>query len=158
MKSAVVRKGYLDFDLARSVSREFFESKKERCGVKRNDLLINSTGDGTLGRIAVYNQDFPAIVDGHVTIVRFRDPVFAWYAAVYLLSKEGQDQIYRYVNGSSGQVEIYPQDLARLWIPPRSQPVMATMGDKLKTACSQHARFFVEMRSALHISQDPDET
>ncbi|QDP24300.1 hypothetical protein [Bradyrhizobium cosmicum] len=81
------------------------------------DLLINSTGDGTIGRVAVYDEQFPAVVDGHITIVRLKNPKLAWYIAAYLLSTQGQRQIYRYINGSSGQVEIYPVDIARLWVP-----------------------------------------
>ena len=151
MKSAVVRRGYLDFDLARSVSRAFYNARKARCAVQKNDLLINSTGDGTLGRAAVFDRDFPAIVDGHVTIVRFKEPDLAWYTAAYLLSEQGQNQIYRYINGSSGQVEIYPQDTARLWIPPKTKPEMKKISDKLREACAKHSRFFVDMKAALSI-------
>lgn len=149
MKSAVVRRGFLDFDLARSVSREFYVAKKARSSVQKNDLLINSTGDGTLGRVAVFDQNFPAVVDGHVTILRFKDSDIAWYTAAYLLSEQGQNQIYRYINGSSGQVEIYPQDIARLWIPPKPKAVMKSIANRLRDACSKHNTFFVDMKAAL---------
>jgi hypothetical protein len=89
MKSAVVRLGFLDFGLARSVAREFYNARVARCSVKKNDLLINSTGDGTIGRVAIFDQDFPAVVDGHITIVRFKKPILAWYSAAYLLSEQG---------------------------------------------------------------------
>ena len=149
MKSAVIRRGFLDFDLARSVSRGFYLSKQARCAVQKDDLLINSTGDGTLGRVAVFDQEFPAVVDGHVTIARFHDPDLAWYTAAYLLSEQGQNQIYRYINGSSGQVEIYPQDIARLWIPPKTKSAMKKIADKLREACSKHSKFYVDMKAAL---------
>jgi type I restriction enzyme M protein len=117
----------------------------------KNDVLINSTGDGTIGRVAVYNQEFPAVVDGHITIVRFKDKDLAWYSAAYLLSEQGQDQIYRYINGSSGQVEIYPQDIARLWIPPRPRDQMKQIGNKLRSACEKHNSFFSDMKAALRM-------
>ena len=154
MKSAVVR-GCLDFDLARSVSREFYVAKKAKCSVRKDDLLINSTGDGTIGRVAVFDQNFPAVVDRHVTIVRFKDSDLAWYSAAYLLSNQGQNQIYRYINGSSGQVEIYPQDIARLWIPPKSKAIMKQISDRLRDACSKHNKFFVEMKAALSMLTTP---
>jgi hypothetical protein len=55
----------------------------------------------------------------------------------------------RYINGSSGQVEIYPQDIARLWIPPKSKPDMKKISDKLRDACAKHSKFFIDMKAAL---------
>lgn len=149
IKSAVVRRGYLDFGQARSVSRAFYSAKKSGVAVQKNDLLMNSTGDGTLGRVAIFDKDFPAVVDGHVTIIRFADPDLAWYSAAYLCSDQGQNQIYRYINGSSGQVEIYPQDVARLWVPPQTPTSMKNIADKLRAACSKHSEFYQDMRVAL---------
>lgn len=117
LKSVAIRSGFVDMDSARCVSGEFYKKYKDRSGVKYGDLLINSTGDGTIGRVAVYHYKYPAVVDGHITILRFSDPSIAWYVSAYLNTDDGQHQIYRYVNGSSGQVEIYPQDIGRLWIP-----------------------------------------
>jgi len=96
IKSICIRYGFVDLDTARSVSPGFYEKNKVRAGVQKNDVLINSTGDGTIGRVAVFNYDFPAVVDGHVTILRFSNPDFAWYTAAFLLSDNAQKQIYRY--------------------------------------------------------------
>jgi restriction endonuclease S subunit len=128
----------------------FFEKVKKRASVKLNDVLINSTGDGTIGRVAIYDRLHPAIVDGHITIVRFNDPDLAWYAATYLLSTQGQNQLYRYINGSSGQVEIYPQDIARVWIPPKSESAMKGIANSLRSAVKKHEEFYSEMRSTLN--------
>jgi hypothetical protein len=150
LKSASVRSGYVDLGLARSVSRSFYEANAARAGVIRNDLLINSTGDGTIGRVAVYNHDFPAIVDGHITIGRFVKAAVAWYVAGYLLSEDGQKQIYRYINGSSGQVEIYPQDLARLWIRPSSAARMSSLARGFRDACEKYEAFSRDLKEVLY--------
>lgn len=149
LKSVSVRFGYVDYESARSVSPEFYTGKKKKAGVQQNDVLINSTGDGTIGRIAVFNGDFPALADGHITIVRFSDPTTAWYVAAFLLSDAGQKQIYRYINGSSGQVEIYPQDIARLWIRDASDEVMTQIADDFRSACIKHYQFQRELKKAL---------
>lgn len=149
LKSISVRWGFIDFGVARSVSRKFYKDKKSKSGVEENDLLINSTGDGTIGRVAVYDRSFPAVVDGHITIVRFKDADLAWYVAAYLLSDEGQNQLYRYNNGSSGQVEIYPQDIARIWIPPKKPQQMKKIAAKLREACKKHDEFFTDLKMAL---------
>ena len=149
LTSACVRFGFIDTGLARSVSRKFYERVKHRAAVKKNDVLVNSTGDGTIGRVAVYDFDFPSVVDGHVAILRFKDPTLAWYIAAYLLSNNGQLQLYRYINGSSGQVEIYPQDIERVWVKPANPEVMKDVGEKLRKAAARHRQFAQSMQKAL---------
>lgn len=149
LKSISIRSGYVDFDTARSVTREFYKKNKSKAGVEKNDVLINSTGDGTIGRVAMYNELFPAIVDGHITILRFNDEILAWYVGAYLLSSEGQKQIYRYINGSSGQVEIYPQDINRIWIRPTTLNKMSEIANSFKEACDQYKLFRINMKNAL---------
>jgi type I restriction enzyme M protein len=151
LKSASVRFGYLDLESARSVTRDFHQKVEKRAGVRRNDVLVNSTGDGTIGRVAVFNYDFPAIVDGHITILRYKDPVIAWYVAAYLLSDDGQRQLYRYINGSSGQVEIYPQDIERVWVKPATPNAMKEIGLRFREACEKHDTFARDLKTALNL-------
>ena len=149
LKSNCIRRGFIDFSLARSVSRDFHESK-EKSHVLPNDILINSTGDGTIGRVAVFNSKFPAVADGHISIVRLEEPDAAWYIAAFLLSDLGQRQIYRYINGSSGQVEIYPQDLARIWVkPPKSPAHKKAVAARLRNAAGLHFEFYTRLQEAL---------
>lgn len=157
LKSISIRWGYVDFSVARSVTREFAAGKGKRALVKRDDILINSTGDGTIGRVAVYDESFPAVVDGHVTIVRFKESATAWYAAAYLLTAQGQDQIYRYINGSSGQVEIYPQDIERLWIPGSTDENISMVVERFREASRKHRAFYKEMRAALNLLSEFEE-
>lgn len=149
LKSNCIRRGYVDYSLARSVTRPFHE-KKKKSQVQPNDILINSTGDGTIGRVAVFNATFPAVADGHISIVRFKSPDDAWYVAAFLLSDLGQRQLYRYINGSSGQVEIYPQDLARIWIkPPQSNEHKKAVAENMRTAAALHLDFYRKLQAAL---------
>lgn len=150
LKSNCIRNGYIDTSLARSVSRSFYDKVKNKAAVQKNDILINSTGDGTIGRVAVYNYDFPAVVDGHITIVRYKDPQLAWYVAGFLLTDIGQKQIYRYINGSSGQVEIYPQDVSRIWIKPADEKMIQKVCNDFHAACEKYDDFFRELTSVLH--------
>lgn len=79
------------------------------CEVQRGDVVLASTGDGTLGKCAVYLDDRPAIADGHVTIIRPDtsqvDPV---YLAAYLRVGFGRVQVERLFSGSTGLVELTP--------------------------------------------------
>lgn len=150
LKSNCIRAGFIDTSLARSVSREFYQKVKSKAAVQKNDILINSTGDGTIGRVAVYNYDFPAVVDGHITIVRYKDMKTAWYIAAFLMTETGQNQIYRYINGSSGQVEIYPQDIARIWVKPADDMKKEQVYQEFKAACDKHDEFYRDLTAALY--------
>lgn len=70
------------------------------------DVLVNSTGVGTLGRIAqVNNLPETTVVDSHVTVVRVKDDVYPIYTfGQLMLSMEGK--IERLGEGSTGQTEL----------------------------------------------------
>lgn len=151
LKSVCVRAGYIDLETARSVTKQEYLRTKNRAGVQKHDVLINSTGDGTIGRVAVYDHDFPAVVDGHITILRFSDVDLAWYVAAYLMSGDGQKQISRYINGSSGQVEIYPQDIGRIWIKPATNEKIKDVSIRFRLACDSYKQFKQDIKKALSL-------
>lgn len=101
-----IRDGRCDFSKARlnDLTRKKIPDEKL---VRKNDILINSTGVGTLGRVCqVRDVLFPFSVDTHVTIVRPDstkiDPV---YLGIFLCSVESQ--IENLGEGSTGQTELY---------------------------------------------------
>ena len=72
------------------------------------DLLWNSTGTGTVGRIGVFQPDarFPKVVaDSHVTVVRVPslDVRYAW---IFLAGPFTQNKIESMTSGSTNQVEL----------------------------------------------------
>ncbi len=85
--------------------------------IKHSDVLINSTGVGTLGRVAQNKRrDLEATVDGHVTIVRpDAKKVNGSYFGYALISVEGL--IERMGEGATGQTELSRQRLKEVEIP-----------------------------------------
>lgn len=76
--------------------------------LREGDLLINSTGVGSLGRTAqVWFEPEKLTVDSHITIVRTRKPEHALYLGFWAFAHE------RYIEslhtGSTGQTEL-PRD------------------------------------------------
>jgi type I restriction enzyme S subunit len=101
-----VRDHNINYDLTRRHNIELKNVKENRY-IKIGDVLVNSTGTGTLGRVAqVRNEpDEPTTVDTHVTIVRplagkFYDDFFG-----YMLIKI-EDEIALSGEGASGQTEL----------------------------------------------------
>ncbi|MDN4186084.1 MAG: restriction endonuclease subunit S [Dehalococcoides mccartyi] len=69
------------------------------------DILINSTGTGTAGRIAqLSNVPFPTIVDGHMIILRGNEKVTPRYLGYAL--KAQQATVLQFDEGSTGQTEL----------------------------------------------------
>jgi len=83
--------------------------------VKKGDVLLSSTGDGTLGKCCVYDIDTPAIADGHVTVIRV-DPkiINPYYLADYLRNGFGAKQITRLYTGSTGLIELTPDQVMKI--------------------------------------------
>lgn len=77
--------------------------------VKNQDLLMNSTGTGTLGRAAVHTaaDDDEYIADSHVTIMRPHKDVNPFYFAYFFSYPPIQERLYREcVSGSTNQIEL----------------------------------------------------
>jgi len=73
--------------------------------LRKWDILVNSTGTGTLGRVGQIICDMPqATVDSHVTIVRPADSVDPAYLGYAL--KWRQPYIEALAEGSTGQTEL----------------------------------------------------
>ena len=73
--------------------------------LKPGDVLINSTGTGTAGRVAqIWDIETPTTIDGHMILMRPTDeidPLYYGYAV-----KSFHAAIESYAEGSTGQTEI----------------------------------------------------
>lgn len=99
-----IRNHTIDISLARTHTPKVINEKWLRFG----DLLINSTGDGTLGRAAqVWFQPKNLTVDSHVTIVRPAKENLIFYIGLWAILHE--KEIESLHTGSTGQTEL-PRD------------------------------------------------
>lgn len=77
--------------------------------IKYNDVLITSTGTGTLGRCNVFKiSNDKYLADGHVSILRFiTDQINPLYFKYYFMQDKIQEKLYSdCVNGSTNQIEL----------------------------------------------------
>jgi type I restriction enzyme M protein len=103
-------------------------------------VLMNGTGVGTIGRCAPYLHAEPAIPDNHVTVLRPKKGLDPIYLSVFLNSMAGQWQVEQRLRGSSGQIELYPNDIAqfKVWIAPDS--VQAEIRQAVENSYAQKQR------------------
>ena len=107
-----VRDHTVNFDLGRRHNADAKNVSPEKL-VRVGDILVNSTGTGTLGRVAQIRvkPSEPTTVDSHVTIVRATEdlfyPEFFGYALVAI-----EEQIQDGGEGCGGQTELARSKLA----------------------------------------------
>lgn len=112
-----IRDSRVSFGPARRQERAVSEAKRIRAG----DVLVNSTGVGTLGRVAMYRGSSEGVsVDSHVTICRpAQAHLNPWYA-MSLMTR--QEEIERMGGGATGQTELRRADVEGLQL---VRPTMA---------------------------------
>lgn len=127
MNQKCIRDQRVDVTVARRTRPEKIRQDKV---LQLNDVVINSTGQGTLGRIARWTSSDAVTVDSHITIVRFDktkiDPVCGGHAILRL-----QKTIEAMGEGSTGQTELSRIEVGKLAmnLPPRE--VQNQLGEEL---------------------------
>jgi restriction endonuclease S subunit len=120
LKTVDLRDGYIDYDNALKVSEDFFIAHPI-AHVHKNDILIASTGYVSMGKVDIYDREEPAMVDGHISIVRVNKNYDPYFIAYFLRCHFGRLQFEKWFTGSSGQIELQPTDLGRFIVPDNSE-------------------------------------
>ncbi|MGE8670149.1 MAG: restriction endonuclease subunit S [Achromobacter mucicolens] len=116
---------WVGFDLssARFVADDLLDSYGKERFLCEGDLLWNSTGTGTAGRVAVYRADegIKAVADSHVTVVRLANcsPRYLWcvIASPWVQSRIEPSHPDSLVSGTTQQVELNTSTVRALPIP-----------------------------------------
>lgn len=102
------------------ITPESIETYGEERFIQIGDILWNSTGTGTIGRLNVYNGELGnyaiAVADSHVTIVRIKK-VNNKYVYYYLCSPIIQDDIENRASGTTNQIELNTSTIVNQAIP-----------------------------------------
>ncbi|MET9430465.1 restriction endonuclease subunit S [Streptomyces sp. NPDC003036] len=112
------------------------DATKIKGSLQPDDVLINSTGTGTLGRIGYFNgapDGLPCMADSHITIARTRTdelhPRFAYY---WLTSQAFQEYVYAALAvGATNQIELNRDRLGDAPVPLPSMEEQRRIADFL---------------------------
>ena len=80
--------------------------------LKTGDVLINSTGTGTVGRTRLFNHKYLVgylfvVPDSHVSVIRTYDKICSEYVYTFLSSSSSQQFLEENLAGSTNQKELY---------------------------------------------------
>jgi len=117
---------------------------KERL-LQNGDLMWNSTGLGTLGRMAVYNSALNpyelAVADSHVTVIRpLKAYVLSQYLYYYFASDTVQSTIEDKSDGSTKQKELSTTTVKNYLVPMPPYMEQQRIVEKIKTVTSIMSR------------------
>lgn len=101
--------GYIDLTLAQYLDEAKLSKYPEEEFMCNNDIVLNSTGNGTLGRVGIYHSSdnpncHPIVPDSHVTVIRANPLIcvgFAFYSLKYY-----QPYMEKLGAGSTNQTEL----------------------------------------------------
>jgi len=113
-----IRNGYIDLKHARP--HDPTKRVKAAACLTEGDVCVNSTGTGTLGRVALWGRaDGAYFVDTHITLLRpNREAIHPKFLAEFLSWELTRDRIFRdCVTGSTNQIELGKTALGELTIP-----------------------------------------
>lgn len=106
---------------AQFIAPETISSYSEERFMQDRDLLWNSTGLGTLGRMAIYRTELNpygiAVADSHVTVIRPCSLVLPEFLFYYFANPTVQTVIEEQSDGSTKQKELSRNTVRAYWVP-----------------------------------------
>ena len=112
--------GFIDLSLCLFLDEKLLPKYPEDEYMVNEDIVINSTGNGTLGRVGVYRDSdnpnkLPLVPDSHVTVIRCSSLMDVGY--VYYCLKYYQPYMEKLGSGSTNQTELGAGVLKALLFP-----------------------------------------
>ena len=92
----------LNLSQLKYTNADFWNKMDERYFLRENDVLLNTLGNGTLGRSGILGAlPYPLLTDGHLFVFRTSSPTSSYYLYYYLQYK--RHDIEKTANGSTNQ-------------------------------------------------------
>ena len=115
-----VKAGGIDMSLAKHLDSNVFGKYPIEEYMQDKDIIVNSTGNGTLGRIGMFRDtdrinDDIIVPDSHVTVIRISKELSVEYA--YYILKYYQPYLESLGSGSTNQTELKPVVISQLLVP-----------------------------------------
>ena len=130
---------HIDLFGMKNANEKFYSSRKKYEFLKYGDVLLNTLGGGSVGRVGFFDlvrEDI--LTDGHILIFRCKKSVHSKYIYYYLNTKRGY--LENMASGSTNQMFLLQKDVKKLKvpIPPRQeQLVISNFLDEVTTRINE---------------------
>ena len=123
-----LKEGGISLEQARFLDLSTICKWNEVYKLQTGDILINSTGTGTVGRTRLFNESYlgqyPFVLpDSHISVVRAKAGIIPQYLYAYISSNKIQQYIEDNLAGSTNQKELYIGVLEQMeiFVPPSAE-------------------------------------
>ena len=123
-----LKEGGISLEQARFLDPSTICKWSEVYKLQTGDILINSTGTGTVGRTRLFNESYlgqyPFVLpDSHISVVRAKAGIIPQYLYAYISSNKIQQYIENNLAGSTNQKELYIGVLEQMeiFVPPLAE-------------------------------------
>lgn len=110
----------IELEFAKTVVPEWYNNIDQKFFTKEGDIIINSTGEGTIGRASYVSKDFEGLIyDSHILLLRLGTSVFNPELFVELFNSDfGQSQVNQIKSAqATKQTELGVNNLLKIEIP-----------------------------------------
>ena len=116
--ATVTENGNLDWEKGSHIPLDLYKESYVAATLKDEDIVVVSTGKGSIGKVAVFTEQYPAIIVGENCLIRCdRSRIDPYYLMAFLLTRYGFLQLDAYPLGPSGQTHLYPRQIDRILVP-----------------------------------------
>lgn len=131
-----VRWHNIDTQYAKFVDADWIQTVDKDCFTRENDILINSTGEGTIGRAAIIEKSLEGLLyDSHILLLRLNtEKIDPKYFMFVFNSKYGQEQVDNVKSAkTTKQTELGIDNLKKIQFPIPPLDVQKKIVVKLET-------------------------
>ena len=116
IKSGQARGNYNKFNFNKIAYLDIGKVKNPKY-LKQGDILINTTGVGTAGRVTLFDLDDKYVSDSHITALRYDLKKFNKFYLLYFFINYGFKKLESMAEGTGGQVELSINLVKNITIP-----------------------------------------
>ena len=136
IKTAHITNNGISNEYEEFVNEDFY-NKKSDSQVKKGDILLASTGKPSIGKIDIFEDDYQAIPDGHISIIRINPEKYnRKFFVYYIRSVLGYMQIEKDYVGCTNQIELYPEEIGKILLPDitlkQQEEIVEKIDEKIK--------------------------
>ena len=117
----VINQACIYWDKIKYENMKFHIEDESLLFLKNKDVLINSTGTGTLGRMNIIQNIIHEkfTIDSHVMLVRLKDEktLPLYFINIFMNEEYQKDLLLKCVNGSTNQIELSKEKFSKFKIP-----------------------------------------
>ena len=154
-----LKSGGISLDQARFLDPTTLSKWSEEYKLRTGDILVNSTGTGTVCRTRLFDNkylgNYPFVVpDSHVSVVRTHHEIISDFICHYITSPKTQKFLENNLAGSTNQKELYIGILTNLLIPIPPKAEQERISKKISELLLKSASYDVLYNQLLSVESE----